>query len=349
MQLGPSGKRRRPEDGRRAKRVKQDAASLELKKKREEDTIRVEQLSYKVDLQSRTVELGSDAEASQRLLSGTRVLSRIHTVLPLHLILSLPNNLLAHVPITEISSKLTSLLEAEERDSSSENDENDGESSTSNSPPDLAQLFRPGQYFPARVINSFPTASQSFISQYPVSETTRLAARTEMTLKPEQVNSEVSKEDLKSGYLINGAVLSEEDKGFRIGLGLNNDSGASDVEGWISKAEVETSERCKLDFGDTFVLSLTSNSSVPHCRPALDVYRQHGEQVWTSTTIERGPFGSAQISITSSLKCWLYSARADKLGTGHCCHADRAQCQGLRLLRWDNRSCASGTQGRRHR
>ena len=40
---------------------------------------------------------------SQRLVAGTKLLARVHTVLPLHLILSLPNNLLAHVPITEVS------------------------------------------------------------------------------------------------------------------------------------------------------------------------------------------------------------------------------------------------------
>ena len=166
--------------------------------------------------------------------------------MPLHLILSLPNNLLAHVPITEISIKLTSLLEVEEEDLPSEDDENDGGSSSSASPPDLAQLFRPGQYFPAKVVQSFPTASQSFISQYPVSETTRLAARTEMTLVPEKINSEISKEDLKPGYLITGEVLSEEDKGYRIGLGLNSDTGGSEMEGWISKADSDSSESCKL-------------------------------------------------------------------------------------------------------
>ena len=160
------------------------------------------------------------------------MLTRVHTILPLHLILSLPNNLLAHVPITEISSTLTTLLSAEE-----ESDEDEAESSTSasSSPPDLAQLFSPGQYFPAKVINTYPTASQSFISQYPVSETTRLAARTEVSLMPEKVSSDVVAEDLRTGYQISGEVLSEEDNGWRIGLGLSADGSGAGLEGWIGK------------------------------------------------------------------------------------------------------------------
>lgn len=181
----------------------------------------------------------------QKLIPGTHLLTRVHTVLPLHLILSLPNNLLAHVPITEISNTLTKLLSAEE-DESDDEDEDDkmsqassshSDTSGKDSAPDLAQLFVPGQYVPAKVINLFPTASQSFISQYPVTETTRLAARVEMSLIPAKVNSEFAKADLKKGLNLFGEVLSEEDKGWRVGLGLNKDEGMGDIEGWLPKTE----------------------------------------------------------------------------------------------------------------
>ena len=171
----------------------------------------------------------------QRLIAGTHLLARVHSVLPLHLILSLPNNLLAHVPITEISTTLTQLLSAEEEDEDMSDNE-DNESSTSTAAPDLATLFVPGQYFPAKVLQLYPTASQSFVSQYPVSETTRLAARVEMTLVPEKVNSEIVKADVDAGLVITGEVLSEEDKGYRIGLGFNEDVGG---EGWISRDDVD--------------------------------------------------------------------------------------------------------------
>lgn len=167
---------------------------------------------------------------AQRLVTGTKVFARVHTILPLHLILSLPNNLLAHVPITEISNTLTDLLRAEEEDSEGSDDGSD-----SSSAPDLLTLFQPGQYVLAKVLTLYPTASQSFISQYPVSETNRLAARVELSLMPEKVNSEIAKADVGVGYQITGEVLSEEDKGWRVGLGLNADNGLAGVEGWIKR------------------------------------------------------------------------------------------------------------------
>lgn len=163
---------------------------------------------------------------------GTKLLTRVHTVLPLHLILSLPNNLLAHVPITEISQTLTALLEKEEE--SDEESEVGSDEEEETGAPDLATLFAQGMYFPASVVNVYPTASQSFLSQYPVSETTRLAARLEMSLVPEKVNGEVVKADLEAGFSLTGEVLSEEDKGYRISLGLSAEVGG---EGWVSTEE----------------------------------------------------------------------------------------------------------------
>lgn len=165
---------------------------------------------------------------------GTKLLTRVHTVLPLHLILSLPNNLLAHVPITEISTTLTALLQKEEE---SDEESDAGSDDEESGAPDLATLFTPGMYFPAKVLNLYPTASQSFFSQYPVSETTRLAARVEMSLVPEKVNDEVVKADLEAGFGLTGEVLSEEDKGYRVGLGLSSEVGG---EGWVSLEEAKS-------------------------------------------------------------------------------------------------------------
>ncbi|BEI83321.1 hypothetical protein CcaverHIS002_0311890 [Cutaneotrichosporon cavernicola] len=203
---------------RHAKRLKKvsgasDAARIE----RDKDTIRVEELSYK------------------RLVQGTLVLGRVHTVLPLHLVVSLPNNLLAHVPITEVSNTLTAALNkemnAEDEDVEMDDEEDEGGA------PELPEMFVPGQYVAAKVLNAFPTASQAFVAQYPVSETTRLAARIELTLIPEKINNEVAKPDLTDGFRITGEVLSKEDKGYRVGLGLGE--AAPGVEGFISNDEVE--------------------------------------------------------------------------------------------------------------
>lgn len=187
----------------------------------------------------------------KRLTIGTRVLARIHTILPLHLVLSLPNNLLAHVPITEISSTLTALLTAEQdamanSDDEEEEDEAEISSSSGKRAPELAQLFSPGQYFPARVITTYPTASQAFISQYPVSEMTRLAARVEMTLMPEKVNGEVAKAELGKGFVLVGEVKEVEDKGWTVGLGLGDEAGGIGIGGWIAKEQVTKYMPCEL-------------------------------------------------------------------------------------------------------
>lgn len=112
------------------------------------------------------------------------------------------------------------------------------------SAPDLGSIFAPGQYFPAKVSAVYPTASQSFISQYPLTETTRLAARVEMSLVPEKVNSEVNSKDVTKGFSLVGEVKSREDKGWRIGLGLSEESQA--IEGWLSNEDAAKFAGCEL-------------------------------------------------------------------------------------------------------
>ena len=68
-----------------------------------------------------------------------------------------------------------------------------------------------------------------------------MAARVEMTLVPEKVNSEIVKADLIGGYMISGEVASEEDKGWRVGLGLSKDHGLEGVDGWLTTAEAKKS------------------------------------------------------------------------------------------------------------
>lgn len=204
----------------KAKKEKKTAETDAARAERDKDTIRVEELSYK------------------RLVQGTLVLARVHTVLPLHLVVSLPNNLLGHVPITEISNTLTAALNAD-IDAMSEDENDEEEEEEKEGAPELTDIFRPGQYIPTRVINTFPTASQAFIAQYPVSETTRLAARVELTAVPEKINNDVAKQDVEKGYRIVGEVLGAEDKGYRVGLGLSADTGLGETEGFIPNEEVE--------------------------------------------------------------------------------------------------------------
>lgn len=172
----------------------------------------------------------------KRLQAGTRLLTRVHQILPLHLLLSLPNNLYAHVPITSISTTLTTQLAAEESSDVASN-------ASDSEVPDLADLFVPGQYLVAQVEKLFPTASNELMQQYQYSETLRLAGRVECTLVPEVVNADVSKADLEVkewkkgtevqyGFKIQAEVLGEEDRGWRVGLGVEG------LEGFVANEEV---------------------------------------------------------------------------------------------------------------
>lgn len=163
----------------------------------------------------------------------------MQAVLPLHLILSLPNQLLAHVPITEVSSTLTDRLTKGEKEddedmeidaNAEEDDEEDADT------PELSQLYQPGQYVSGIVTQNFPSESsnKSFLGMYTPTEQTRLASRIEMSLRPEKVNEGVMKADVTTGYRLTGSVKSEEDHGFAIDLGLK------DVEGFLKKEDAAT-------------------------------------------------------------------------------------------------------------
>lgn len=56
---------------------------------------------------------------------------------------------------------------------------------------------------------------------------------------PEKVNLEIGKADLEKGFGLIGEVKAEEDKGWRVGLGLNKDEGMGAMEGWVNKDDVE--------------------------------------------------------------------------------------------------------------
>lgn len=266
----------------------------------------------------------------QRLVTGTRVLARVHTVLPLHLILSLPNNLLAHVPITEISNTLTRLLSQETSSSTGSHAESEDEAEA----PDLGDLFQPGQYYTAKVLNLFPTASQSFASQYPPSETNKLAARVEMTLVPEKVNSEIVKADLVGGYMVAGEVMSEEDKGWRVGLGLNKENGLGGVEGWLTTAEAKKFGKYDQIKGNSHVSMLTHSSRLrSSARTNHPIGRLISDSRRTSHATSNQPGVIGRIPAQRSNDRRIAITRTSSFGTHHLCRWCWAECPSLRFLR----------------
>ena len=131
-----------------------------------------------------------------------KILGQIFSVQPLALVVSLPNQLLAHVPITNVSSQLTSSLEAMELDDDDPEQNDDGESTSGPHAPDLHELFRPGEYVRAIVTAVHEQGSRGITgvakTRDPVWNASR---RVELSLVPDKVNEGIQKTDLRKGFV----------------------------------------------------------------------------------------------------------------------------------------------------
>lgn len=171
------------------------------------DALRIEHLNYKVRLSllvSAATQMYFDP-SSQRIAVGMKILGQVVSVQPLALIVSLPNQLLGHIPITQISSELTTALETmdtnEDEDMSSAG-EDDDERKTS-TVPDLHEIFEPGQYVRCVVTAVHEAGSTEGMAGVGrgKSAVEKSSRRVELSLLPEQVNEGVVKSDLKPGFV----------------------------------------------------------------------------------------------------------------------------------------------------
>jgi rRNA biogenesis protein RRP5 len=131
-----------------------------------------------------------------------KILGQIVSVEPLALIVSLPNQLFAHVPITNISSQLTGLLESSMDQDNDEEELEDDEGSGSSRIPELSDMFHPGQYVRA-IVTAVHAPGSTDMSGIGKSrdEVARASRRVELSLVPERVNAGVHKSDLKAGFV----------------------------------------------------------------------------------------------------------------------------------------------------
>ena len=135
-----------------------------------------------------------------------KILAQIVSIEPLALVVSLPNQLYGHVPISQVSSEFTSALESMDADDELPSDEEVGgvDAGTSRVP-DLFDLFRPGQYLRCIVVaaHSAGATKTAAGSGRPRDDVEKASRRVELSLIPEQVNQGVVKTDLKSGFVSN--------------------------------------------------------------------------------------------------------------------------------------------------
>ena len=142
----------------------------------------------------------------QRVVVGMKILCQIFSVEPLSLIVSLPNQLFGHIPITQISSEFTALLEeiGESMDEE-EDEESEGEDNTSKQQhriPDLANIFTPGQYLRAVVTDVHaPGTSDNSGASRPKDDSQRVSRRVELSVEPHKVNDGIAVKDLAPGFV----------------------------------------------------------------------------------------------------------------------------------------------------
>lgn len=164
-------------------------------------------------------------------------------ILPLELIVSLPEQLLGHIPITNISNIFTKRLEEDVEASDNEEDEEEDESEagsevgegSSDKIPNLSQMFNVGQYLRASVVNvSSGKGASAQLSTFGAAnkrgnEEWKASRRCELTLEPSTVNAGVSKNDLKTGGLVlQATVKSVEDTGYILDFGIATNQDQSD-------------------------------------------------------------------------------------------------------------------------
>ncbi|KAI9820992.1 MAG: rRNA biogenesis protein rrp5 [Thelocarpon impressellum] len=175
----------------------------------EDSGVRIEGLSYK------------------RLVPGSLVLGQVFQITANDVALALPNNLTGYVPLTSMSSGITGRLEAlvERENEESDEEVEDGDPSKDDDI-DLKALFSLGQYLRARVSSTSDESSTNGVA--------KRKRRIELSVDPKQVNAGLSKAELVANNMIQASVVSVEDHGMVMDLGLADAS----VRGFMSSREV---------------------------------------------------------------------------------------------------------------
>ncbi|KAJ4499442.1 hypothetical protein C8R41DRAFT_754139 [Lentinula lateritia] len=238
--------------GKQSKRKSEAAASSKKPSQKVEHAARIEHLNYK------------------RMSVGMKIFGQIIAIQPLALIVSLPNQLLGHVPITNISSQLTTLLErmdVDEDEDANESESEDKEEAESRSKvPELSNFFHNGQYVRATVTTLHVPGSTDVTGLGKSrDETIRASRRVELSLTPERVNAGVQKSDLKAGYTLSTSVKSIEDHGYLLDLGV------PDISGFLAFKDVEAELPSKLQIGqllDATISSISKNGRT--CNVTVD-------------------------------------------------------------------------------
>ncbi|KAL5426711.1 hypothetical protein PMIN07_011730 [Paraphaeosphaeria minitans] len=175
----------------------------------------------------------------KNLAIGTLVLGQIIDVTAQDIALALPNGLVGYVPITAISDKLDEriekLLKENEELEEVDDDEDDSEDV------DLRTMFTVGQYLRARVASlSEDAAPGEFTAK----------RKLELSIHPHAVNRGLSKSSLVENLMVQASVISNEDHGLVMDLGMDE----KNLKGFLGKKELGASiDHAKIQEGAVFL------------------------------------------------------------------------------------------------
>lgn len=186
------------------KRRKSEKDEALTKPVRDENAVKIESLNYK------------------RLVKGSLVLGQVCAINPLDITLSLPNNIVGHVSITSISETLTGRVHASAvADDTASIEEAEEDSNDV----DLGSLFEIGQYVRAYVVSTMDDSAPT---------SGKAKRHIELSLRPDLANSGLSAHDVVQYSTVMASVVSVEDHGFVMDLGV-----ADCDRGFLSKKKLD--------------------------------------------------------------------------------------------------------------
>ncbi|KAJ5398020.1 hypothetical protein N7509_006133 [Penicillium cosmopolitanum] len=188
----------------RKKKTKGKKSGDKEKKSEEKEGVRIEPLTYK------------------RIVPGSMILGQVSSINAHDIGLSLPNNLVGYVPLTSVSKGLEDRIEKMLNEEDDDDDDDSEEISF-----DLKDHFYIGQYLRAYVVSTGAEATEAG---------SRNKKHIELSIDPRQANSGLSKSDLVKETAVQASVISVEDHGLVMDLGIEG----SDVRGFMSSKEIDS-------------------------------------------------------------------------------------------------------------
>lgn len=149
------------------------------------------------------------------------ILGQVSSINAHDIALSLPNNLVGYVPLTSVSKGL------EDRIEKLLNEEDDDDEDSEDISFDLKDHFYIGQYLRAYVVSTGTEAAEAG---------GRGKKRLELSIDPRQTNTGLSKSDLVKETAVQASVVSVEDHGLVMDLGIDG----SDLRGFMSSKEIDS-------------------------------------------------------------------------------------------------------------